>query len=95
MLWKISEKGLTVCVDEVRDESGSHEKSNICLHNEPIFLWFEKCCCRGEMVRVLSSVLLRSGHVHDEVSWHPSCVEVVLSVSHLDFSLDFSKTGVL
>ena len=43
------------------------------------------------MIRVLSSVLLRSGHVHDEVSWHPSCVEVVMSISHLNFHLDFSK----
>ena len=91
-VWNMSEKGLTVCVDAERDEGGSHEKSNIRLNNEPIFFWFEKCCCRGEMVRVLSSVLLRSGHVHNEVSRHPSCVEVVLSVSHLNFNLDFSKT---
>jgi hypothetical protein len=88
----MSEMDLTVCVDAERDEGGSHEKSDIRLNNEPIFFWFEKCCCRGEMVRVLSSVLLRSSHVHDEVSWHPSCVEVVLSVSQLNFYLDFSKT---
>ena len=88
----MSEKGLTVCVDAERDEGGSHEKSNISLNNEPIFFRFEKCRCRGEMVRVLSSILLWSGHVHDEVSRHPSCVEVVLSVSHLNFCPDFSKT---
>jgi hypothetical protein len=86
------EKGLTVCIDAERDEGGSHEKSNIRLNNEPVFFWFEKCSCRREVIRVLSSVLLRSSHVHDEVSWHPSCVEVVSSVRHISFYLDFSKT---
>jgi hypothetical protein len=87
----MSEKDLTICVDAEGDEGDSHEKSNIRLNNEPIFFWFEKCCCRGEVVRVLSSVFLRSSHVHDEVSWHPSCVEVVLSVSHIYFHRDVSK----
>ena len=75
---------------------GVHDSDKVVGESDLVTLRPRDRCNEGIGVPIVALEKLlgaaRSGHVHDEVSRHPSCVEVVLSVSHLNFCPDFSKT---